>query len=249
MAVSPENTGKRKVALVTGSGRRLGRQSALALARDGWDIVINYAHAESEADRTVEEIIATGTDAFAVKADITDSSEVDEMFRLTLARCSRLDLLVNNAAIFPRAAGFTELSNDLWNKVISTNLTGQFYCARAAAKAMNRSGGKIINFASLGGVQVWAEHIAYNVAKAGVIMLTKALAKSLAPKITVNAIAPGTIIIAGEESGDVNHIDEKKIPLGHYGGPEDITRALLYLAHADYVTGQILFVDGGRAIL
>ncbi len=239
----------RRVALITGSGRRLGRQSAFALARDGWDIVVNYAHSSKEAARTVKEIERLGVQAISVKADITNSKQVDEMFRQAVEHFGRLDLLVNNAAIFPPAKKFTEISDKLWDYVISTNLTGQFYCARAAANSMEKRGGKIINFASLGGLQVWQEHIAYNVAKAGVIMLTKALSKALAPKITVNAIAPGTIIIPGEESADIRHIEEKKIPLKRYGESEDITSAVLYFANADYVTGQVLAVDGGRSVL
>lgn len=239
----------RRVALVTGSGRRLGRQSALALAGDGWDIVVNYAHSAKEASATLKEIKALGVEALGVKADITSSKEVDAMFNQTFGHFGRLNLLVNNAAIFPPSKKFTETTDELWDYVISTNLTGQFYCARAAARMMEERGGKIINFASLGGFQSWPEHISYNVAKAGVVMLTKSLAKALAPKVTVNAIAPGTIIIPDEESGDIKHIDEKKIPLQRYGEAGDIVSAVLYLAHADYVTGQIIQVDGGRAIL
>lgn len=171
------------------------------------------------------------------------------MFYQAVNHFGRLDLLVNNAAIFPPPKKFIDISDELWNNVISTNLTGQFYCARAAGKIMGQRGGKIINFASLGGLQVWQDYIAYNVAKAGVIMLTKALSKALAPKVTVNAIAPGTILIPGEESGNVRHVEEIKIPLKRYGSAKDIIGALLYLAHADYVTGQILVVDGGRAVL
>lgn len=242
-------TNGRKVALITGSGRRLGRQSALALAKDGWDIVVNYAHSMKEAAYTLEEIEKLDVEVISVRADIRHSKQVDKMFRQAVKHFGRLDLLVNNAAIFPPAKKFIEISDELWDYVISTNLTGQFYCARAAAKMMEKRGGKIINFASLGGFQVWQEHIAYNVAKAGVIMLTKALSKALAPKITVNAIAPGTIIIPGEESTGIRHVEEKKIPLKRYGVAEDITSAVLYLAHADYVTGQILAVDGGRSVL
>jgi len=249
MAAKLKMPGGRKVALITGSGRRLGRKSALALAEDGWDIVVNYSRSASEAAATVREIAKLDIEAIAIRADIKNSKQVDRMFRQVIDHFGRLDLLVNNAAVFPPAKKFVDISDELWDSVISTNLTGQFYCARAAAKVMAQRGGKIINFASLGGLQVWQEHIAYNVAKAGVIMLTRALSKALAPKITVNAIAPGTIMIPGEESGNIKHIDEAKIPLKRYGNSEDITRALLYLAHADYVTGQILVVDGGRAVL
>lgn len=240
---------ERPVALITGSGRRLGRQIALALAKDGWDIVLNYSQSEESAMQTVKNIENFGVNCIALKADIKDSKQVDTMFDKTLQIFKRLDLLVNNAAIFPPPVRFEEISDELWRFVIDTNLTGQFYCARAAARVMAEKGGKIINLASLGGLQVWQMHIAYNVAKAGVIMLTRAMAKALAPKITVNAIAPGTIIIEGEESGDIKHIEEEKIPLKRYGTPNDINSAVLYLSHADYVTGQVLVVDGGRAIL
>ncbi len=249
MSAKPVKKADSKVALVTGSGRRLGKQSVLALARDGWNIVVNYAHSAKEAAITLKEIKALGADAISVKADITNSKQVNGMFNQAFGHFGRLDLLVNNAAIFPPSRKFTDINDEMWDYVISTNLTGQFYCARAAARLMEEHGGKIINFASLGGLQVWPDHVAYNVAKAGVVMLTKSLSKALAPKITVNAIAPGTIIIPGEESAEMRNIDEQKIPLQRYGEAGDIISALLYLAHADYVTGQILLVDGGRAVL
>lgn len=248
-SAKPVKNADGKVALVTGSGRRLGKQSALALARDGWNIVVNYAHSAKEAAITLKEIKALGADAISVKADITNSKQVNGMFNQAFGYFGRLDLLVNNAAIFPPSRKFADIDDEMWDYVISTNLTGQFYCARAAARLMEEHGGKIINFASLGGLQVWPDHVAYNVAKAGVVMLTKSLSKALAPKITVNAIAPGTIIIPGEESAEIRHIDEQKIPLQRYGEAGDIISALLYLAHADYVTGEVIHVDGGRAVL
>ncbi|CUT05949.1 short chain dehydrogenase, partial [Candidatus Kryptobacter tengchongensis] len=138
--------------------------------------------------------------------------------------------LVNNAAIFPKPVKFWEITDELWDYVIDTNLKGQFLCSREVVKFMlERKRGKIINIASLGGLQVWTEHIAYNVAKAGLIMLTKAMAKALAPYITVNAIAPGTIIIPGEESGEIKHMTEHRIPLKRYGKPADITDIVVFL--------------------
>ncbi len=249
MTTKLEMPGGRKVALITGSGKRLGRKFALALAEDGWDIVINYSHSAAEAAGTIKEIAKIDIEAIAIKADIRNSKQVDKMFNEAAGHFGRLDLLVNNAAIFPPPMKFTEISDSVWEDVISTNLTGQFYCARAAAKIMALHGGKIINVASLGGLQAWPHHISYSVAKAGVIMLTKSLAKALAPRITVNAIAPGTILIPGEESKSIRHIEEEKIPLKRYGRAGDITSALIYLAHADYVTGQVIAVDGGRAVL
>jgi len=241
----------RKVALITGSGRRLGRQIAIALAEAGFDIVINYNQSRDEAVKTLAKVKQMGREAIMIKADITKSAQVRRMVEKAIEKFGQIDVLVNNAAIFPKPVKFWEISDELWDYVIDTNLKGQFLCSREVVKFMlERRKGKIINIASLGGLQVWTEHIAYNVAKAGLIMLTKAMAKALAPYINVNAIAPGTIIIPGEESGEIKHIPEHKIPLKRYGKPSDITELVVFLAtRGDYITGQVIFVDGGRSIL
>ncbi len=241
----------KKVALVTGSGRRLGRQIAIALAEAGFDIVVNYNQSGDEAKKTLQRIKELGRDVIAIKADITKSNQVKKMIEKAIEKFGQIDVLVNNAAIFPKPVKFWEITDELWDYVIDTNLKGQFLCSREVVKFMlERKKGKIINIASLGGLQVWTEHIAYNVAKAGLIMLTKAMAKALAPYITVNAIAPGTIIIPGEESGEIKHIPEHKIPLKRYGKPSDITDLVVFLAtKGDYITGQVIPVDGGRSIL
>jgi 3-oxoacyl-[acyl-carrier protein] reductase len=242
---------EKKVALVTGSGRRLGRQIAIALAEAGFDIVVNYNQSKDEAKKTLRKVEEFGREAIAIKADITNSGQVRKMVEKAIEKFGQIDVLVNNAAIFPKPVKFWEITDELWDRVIDTNLKGQFLCSREVVKYMlERKKGKIINIASLGGLQVWTEHIAYNVAKAGLIMLTKAMAKALAPYITVNAIAPGTIIIPGEETGEIKHISERKIPLKRYGKPSDITDVVVFLAtKGDYITGQVIAVDGGRSIL
>jgi 3-oxoacyl-[acyl-carrier protein] reductase len=242
---------EKKVALVTGSGRRLGRQIAIALAEAGFDIVVNYNQSKDEAKKTLQKVEEFGRQAIAIKADITNSGQVRKMVEKAIEKFGQIDVLVNNAAIFPKPVKFWEITDELWDRVIDTNLKGQFLCSREVVKYMlERKKGKIINIASLGGLQVWTEHIAYNVAKAGLIMLTKAMAKALAPYITVNAIAPGTIIIPGEETGEIKHIPERKIPLKRYGKPSDITDVVVFLAtKGDYITGQVIAVDGGRSIL
>jgi 3-oxoacyl-[acyl-carrier protein] reductase len=241
----------RNVALVTGSGRRLGRQIALALARAGFDIVINYNRSRDEAKEAVRWIRELGRDVISVKADITRSSQVKRMVERAIEKFGHIDVLVNNAAIFPKPKKFWEITDEMWDYVLNTNLKGQFLCSREVVKFMlRRKRGRIINIASLGGVQVWTEHIAYNVAKAGLIMLTRAMARALAPHITVNAIAPGTIIIPGEETGEIEHIPEHLIPLKRYGEPSDIADLVVFLAtKGDYITGQVILVDGGRSIL
>jgi NAD(P)-dependent dehydrogenase (short-subunit alcohol dehydrogenase family) len=236
-----------KVALVTGGARRLGRQIALALASEGFDIVISYNQSVVAAKRTVREIQGRGVKAKAIRADISRKKDIERLFKIALKSFDRIDLLVNNAATYI-SSPLPKTTEKIWNTTIDTNLKGTFFCAQAAAAAMvKQRTGKIINIASLGGVQAWKEHIPYSVSKAGVIMLTRILAKSLAPGIQVNAIAPGTILIDGEENPAIRHIPQKSILLQRYGQPSDITSLLVYLATtADYITGQTFIVDGGR---
>jgi 3-oxoacyl-[acyl-carrier protein] reductase len=236
-----------KVALITGGGRRLGRQIALALASEGYDVVINYNRSSEMARKTVIEIRKKGVNAASIKADISRKKDIDILFKKTIGLFGRLDLLVNNAAIYIDSP-LSLTTEKIWDATINTNLKGTFFCSQKAAIAMVKQGtGKIINIASLGGVQAWKEHIPYSVSKAGVIMLTRILAKSLAPNVQVNAIAPGTILIDGEEDPSIRHIPRKLIPLNRYGRSSDITSLLLYLANnAEYITGQTFVVDGGR---
>ncbi len=237
-----------KVAVVTGSGRRLGRRIALALAGEGFDLVINYLHSAKGARETVDLIHGMGRQAIAVKGDISKKSDATRLMRRAVSRFGRLDLLVNNAAIFIESP-WNKTTEQIWDRTIDTNLKGTFLCCQAAATSMlRRKHGRIINVASLGGVQAWKEHLPYSISKAGVIMLTRCLAKALAPGITVNAIAPGTIIMDKEELPDQMHIPINKIPLKRYGNAFDITELVLFLATtANYITGQTFVVDGGRS--
>jgi pteridine reductase len=237
------------VAVVTGAGKRLGRQIALAFAGAGYDVVVNYLSSRSSAEGTADEIRNLGVESIAVQADIGKPHEVDRMFTRILREFGHLDVLVNSASVYyPSRLISTKAA--VWQRTLDTNLSGPFYCSRAAAPILKRRKGScIINIASLGGIQPWKEHLAYSVSKAGLIMLTKCLAKELAPHVRVNAIAPGTISMPGEENKNVQHLSASKILLQRYGNPRDITDLVLYLAtQAQYVTGQIISVDGGRSI-
>jgi len=238
------------VALVTGSGRRLGKQIALALARSGFDVVVNYHRSKEQAERTVTEVQQLGVRCIAVQADVSQVSDVREMVRTALDTFGQIDVLVNNAGVF-LTVKFDEITEEIWDRILDVNLKGEFLCSQAVAEVMLKRGkGRIINMASLGGLRAWTTHIPYCVSKAGVIMLTKCLAKALAPHITVNAIAPGTIIIAGDESGEIEHIAVEKIPLQRYGTASDVADVVVYLATAaEYITGQVFVVDGGRSIV
>ena len=244
-------TGKK--ALVTGASRGIGRGIALALAKQGADVAVNYHSNAEEAEKVVSEIKALGRDSFSVQADVSNKASVTKMFEEFKNRWSKLDILVNNAGIV-QFAPFEELTEEQWDAVLDTNLKGQFLCGQQAVKLMGQ-GGRIINIASIasGGVGVGFSRTShYTASKGGVVALTENMALDLASKgINVVAIAPG--IIETDMTKDML-VDEKvkmgllaRIPKGRVGKPEDIGAAAAFLAsdEADYVTGVVLYVDGG----
>jgi NAD(P)-dependent dehydrogenase (short-subunit alcohol dehydrogenase family) len=235
-----------QVALVTGAAKRIGRDIALRLAADGADVVVNYMSSKTDADSLVREIQDRGRRGTAMQADVAQRADVQRMFVTIDAEFGRLDILVNNAGIF-FAAKFEELTEEEWDRILDANLKSQFLCAQAAAPMMKRQGrGRIINISSLGGILPWPAHTHYCVSKAGVIMLTRCLARALAPEILVNSVAPGTIQFAGEEP-DEDYI--RRTPLHRTGTGKDVSSAVAYLASAEFVTGQIVAVDGGRMLV
>ena len=238
----------RPVALVTGGARRLGRHIALRLAREGFDIVV-LRHTTS-AVKVKKEVESYGRKCVTIKADMTSINAIRRAIRTAVKRLRRIDVLVNNAGIFIDAA-WDAFDEKLWDKTIATNLKGPAFLMQEVAKVMLRhGGGSIINIASLGGIQPWAKHIPYSISKAGLIMSTRCFARALAPSIRVNAIAPGTIIMEGEENGKLKHVPVDKIPLQRNGVPEDITDLIAFLAtRGKYITGQVIAVDGGRTIV
>lgn len=238
-----------QVALVTGAGRRIGREIALTLGRAGASVVVNYNHSRAEALATVDEIKVGGTDAVALRADVASPAQVRRMFRSVERRFGQLDLLVNNAAIF-FPVKWDQLTEKHWDRILAVNLKGPFFCAQEAGRLMrSRKHGQIINISSLGGLQAWPDYIHYCSSKAGLIMLTRCLAKALAPEIRVNTIAPGTILFPGEKRSKTIECAIRATPLQKAGRAEDIARMVLHLAcHGDFITGQIFPVDGGKSI-
>lgn len=234
-----------RVALVTGAGRRIGRSIALELAAQGAAVMVNYRNSKAEAEGVVREITARGRRAIACKADVSRSEEVKGMIAAVERAFGRLDILVNNAAIF-FPASFEELTEEQWDTILDTNLKSQFLCAQAAAPLMKRQGrGHIINVSSIGGLLAWPKYTHYCVSKAGVIMLTRCLARALAPEVRVNSVAPGTIQFPGE-APDEAYI--RRAPLRKTGEPADIASAVVFLARSDFITGQVIVVDGGRTL-
>jgi NAD(P)-dependent dehydrogenase (short-subunit alcohol dehydrogenase family) len=236
-----------KVALVTGAAKRIGRSVALRLAAEGADVIVNYRRSKAEADEVVARISATGPRAMAIQGDVAKRTDVLALFGAVEREFGRLDILVNNAGMF-FPAKFEELTEEQWDTILDANLKSQFLCSQTAAPMLRRSGhGRIINFASLGGLLAWPAYTHYCVSKAGVIMLTRCLARALAPEITVNAIAPGTISFPGD-APEIAEDFVQRAPLLRTGGPEDIDEAIIFLAKSPFITGQVIVVDGGRTL-
>lgn len=234
-----------RVALVTGGAKRIGRSIVEKLAAEGADIVINYASSQVEAESLASDVRKLGRRALAIPANVSKKQDVQRMFQTIEREFSRLDILVNNAGMF-FTADFLDLTEEQWDTIMSTNLKSQFLCAQAAAPLLKKSGhGRIINISSLGGMLPWPKFTHYCVSKAGVIMLTRCLARALAPEILVNSIAPGTIQFPGEEP-DEEYIN--RAPLHRTGKGSEIAEAVFFFATSDFVTGQILAVDGGRSL-
>jgi NAD(P)-dependent dehydrogenase (short-subunit alcohol dehydrogenase family) len=227
----------------------MGRVIALTLARAGANLVVHYRESKQGAQASVREIESLGVEALAARADVSRPQQVARMFRGVEKHFGRLDLLVNNAGIF-FPTKWDRLSEGDWDKMLDVNLKGAFFCAQAAARIMRRQGrGRIIIISSLGGLQGWPDYIHYCASKAGVISLTRSLAKALAPHIQVNSVAPGTILFPGERREAKMQRRISGTPLRRAGRPEDIAEMVLFLAtRSDFITGQVFVVDGGKSI-
>jgi 3-oxoacyl-[acyl-carrier protein] reductase len=253
MELLPENLQhlKEQVALVTGASRGIGKAAALALATQGAKVVVNYARSSEAAEAIVQEINTAGGEAVALQADVSQSTEVDNLIKQTLDKFGRIDILVNNAGI-TKDTLLLRMKLEQWQAVIDLNLTGVFLCTKAVSKTMlKQRSGRIINIASVAGQMGNPGQANYSAAKAGVIGFTKTVAKELANRgITVNAVAPG--FIETDMTHDLKSDDiVKLIPLGRYGKPEEVAGTICFLAAdpaAAYITGQVFNVDGGMVM-
>lgn len=242
---------KDQVAIVTGASRGIGRAIALQLADKGAKIVVNYASSAASAEKLVSEIIASGGEAIALQADVSQADQVEDMVNKTLERFNRIDLLVNNAGI-TRDTLLLRMKLEDWQAVIDLNLTGVFLCTKAVSKIMlKQRSGRIINISSVAGQMGNPGQANYSAAKAGVIGFTKTVAKELASRgITVNAVAPGFIQTDMTSEIKAEGILQY-IPLGRFGKPEEIAGMVCFLATdpaAAYITGQVFNVDGGMVM-
>ena len=237
-----------KVALVTGGAHRLGKAMSLALAQQGAHVAINYRSSGKTALATAAEIAALGSRVFPIQADVSQYPQVQQMMAAIRQELGGIDILVNSASPFDKTPLPIE-DVSTWERVIATGINGAFYCANEVAPDMRRRGeGAIVNIVDLSAWQPWRGFAAHSVAKAGLLALTHQLALELAPEIRVNAIAPGKILPPPGYTDEQISRAARQNPLGRWGDAGDVTRALLYLLSADFVTGEVLMVDGGERL-
>jgi len=241
---------KDKAALVTGGGTGIGRATALALARAGADVAVNYFRSKDAAEAVAAEIVAMGRRAVAVQADVSDDAQVRRMIADTLDALGRLDILVNNAGYTDHIPmkEFDAVSDETWRRTMAVNVQGPFHCIRAAAPHMRSAGaGEIVNVSSLAGIVAGGSSLPYCASKAALNIVTRAVAKALAPAIRVNAVAPGVVKTRWVEGRTAFvRSAQMQTPMRRIAEPEEIADVIVSLiAGSDFVTGQVIPVDGG----
>lgn len=243
---SSSGAADRRVALVTGAGRRVGRALALALAGRGYDLAVHYHASADGAAETADAARRAGGRAEPFGEDLTQPDAPDRLVARVLRAFGRLDVVVNSAAVMVRTP-IDEVSPEQWDLVMNLNLRAPFFVARAAARHLP-DGGVIINIADLSAYESWPGYLPHGASKSALVHLTRGLARVLAPRIRVNGVAPGTVLLPeGWDPASAEPLRETT-PLRRWGTPEDVAQAMLFLLDADYVTGETIVVDGGRRV-
>ena len=246
----PKNTDglSGRTVLVTGAAKRLGRAIALAAAENGADVAITYRESAREARAVVGELARRGVEALAVRCDVTDEQSVQEMVKEVARELRGIDVLVNNAANY-ETAEFEKLTVAQWDAIFASNARGPFLVSREALPYLRKRKGRIVNMGSLGGLRPWATHAHYCSSKAAVHMLTRVMAKALAPEIAVNAVAPGMIDLGDPAAAAFMKRMARQTPMRRNGTAAEIAAAVMFFATAPkFITGQVLAVDGGLGL-
>jgi pteridine reductase len=238
---------KGRSALVTGGGRRLGRAIAWGLARRGVHIAIHYRESESGAKATAQDAEVLGVRAPLLRADLAVAEEAEALPGRAREALGALDIVVNGAAVMERRP-LEEVTPADWDRAMDLNLRGTFFVSKGAAAVMRETGGAIVNLADIAAFERWRNYPVHCVSKAGVVALTELFAKALAPRIRVNAVAPGAVLLPQDWPDDAAKRLAKSTPLGRNGRPDDVFNAVVFLLENDFVTGETLVVDGGRLV-
>lgn len=236
-----------RVALVTGAGRRLGRAIAVALGARGAKVAVHYNDAAAGADETVAMIRARGGEARPFGADLADAVAAGALVDTVADAFGAFDILVNSAGIMERHA-VADVTPAIWDKTFDINLRSQFFTSQAAARRMPEHGGVIVNMADLAAFEAWTAYVPHSVSKAGVVALTRALAHALAPRVRVNGVAPGAVLLPEGFDKVFTARLIATTPLKHLGSPDDVVRTVIFLIESDYITGETVIVDGGRHV-
>jgi pteridine reductase len=240
---------KGKVALVTGAGRRVGRAIALELAAHGATVAAHYRTSQAEADAVVAEIAAHAGKAQTLRANLEHVAEIEQMVSEILGSFGRIDILVNSASVFAPTP-LAEITERDWDANLDTNLKGPFFLSKFAGAAMRRQGaGKIINLGDWAGIRPYKDYLPYSVSKSGLIGLTKALAKELAPQVQVNCIALGMVMPPENYTKEEVERLVSRTPTKKIGTPEDVARAVVFFCETDFATGSVLTLEGGRLLV
>ena len=240
----PEGAISAPLALVTGAAHRVGRAIALDLARAGYAVGLHFHQSAAQAEATAADLRARGAAAFPLQADLTDPAQIEDLFGQVARLPHRLRVLVNSAGLMSRG-DLRQMPVADWDQTLNLNLRAPWLCARAAARLMEPEGGVIINISDSGAARAWTGYPAYVVSKAGLEALTRLLARALAPRVRVNAVAPGLILPSADLPPEQWQRLVERLPLKAAGEPEDVAQAVLFLIQSPYITGQILAVDGG----
>jgi pteridine reductase len=237
----------RKVALVTGGAVRVGRALSLGLAEAGYDVVVHFHESEQAARAVALKVEALGGRATHVGGDLSRGADAERVVAAGAEAFGRLDLLVNSAASFD-AAPLLEVDEERWDRVMALNLKGPFLTVRAAAPMLRQARGSVVNMLDLSAFQPWVDYPHHAVSKAGLLHLTRIMARALAPDVRVNAIAPGTVLPPEDFDDRARRRERARTLVGELGTPQDVLRTVLFLAASPFITGEVVVVDGGRSL-
>lgn len=235
-------------ALVTGGAHRLGRAIALAFARAGADVIIHYHQSGRAAEATLAELRGLGVRAAALQADLSAAEQAERLADAALAQLGRLDVLVNSSGVWG-ATPIGSATPEQWDRFLNLNLRGAFFLTQRAAPALRAARGAVVNIVDAGALRPWRNYTPYLVSKGGLLTMTEALAKDLAPEVRVNAVAPGPVLLPEGWGAEQAERAARSTLLRRVGSPEDVAEAAVFLARADYITGAVLPVDGGNQLL